>query len=102
MLGRQAQAALVDIDSQSSSFISVPAAVGTKSDDLLYHATVRNLREDIRTAGLRAKREDLTISRMVTRSARLLIATLIPSVPSVRDILVTNMEYVLVRDDEAS
>jgi SAM-dependent methyltransferase len=89
-----------DVDSQSSSFVSVARDGGEKSDDLLYLATVRNLRENIRNAGLAARREDLAISRMVTRNMPRAISTLIPSLPFVRDILVTNMEYVLVRDDE--
>jgi hypothetical protein len=37
---------------------------------------------------------------MVTRNLPRPIATIIPSLPFVRDILVTNMEYLLVRDDE--
>ena len=89
-----------DVDSQSSSFISVPQRGGTKSDDLLYHATVRNLRSHIREAGLKLKREDLAISRLVTRNVPSGIAKVIPDIPLIRDILVTNMEYLLVRDDE--
>jgi SAM-dependent methyltransferase len=91
-----------DIDSQSSSFISVPQRGGTKTDDLLYLATVRNLREHIRTAGLKPRREELAISRMVTRFVPKRMAAVIATIPVVRDILVTNMEYILVRDDEAS
>lgn len=91
-----------DVDSQSSSFVSVPQKGGTKSDDLLYHATVRNLRRNICKAGLKLKREDLAISRMVTRHLPQSIASAIPQIPVVRDILVTNMQYVLVRDDETS
>jgi ubiquinone/menaquinone biosynthesis C-methylase UbiE len=91
-----------DGDSQSSSFVSVGRTGGVKSDDLLYRATVQNLRENIRKAGLSARREDLAISRMITRNLPKSIATAIPSLPLVRDILVTNMEYVLVRDDEPS
>jgi ubiquinone/menaquinone biosynthesis C-methylase UbiE len=89
-----------DAGAEGSSFISVPAAGGTKTDDLLYRATVRNLRANIRKAGLKARREDLAVSRMVTRNLPRPIATIIPSLPLVRDILVTNMEYLLVRDDE--
>jgi SAM-dependent methyltransferase len=91
-----------DVDSQSSSFISVPQRGGTKSDDLLYHATLRNLRWNIHKAGLQVKREDLAISRMVTRQVPRAIATMVPKIPLVRDILVTNMQYVLVRDNETS
>jgi SAM-dependent methyltransferase len=91
-----------DVDSQSSSFISVPQRGGTKSDDLLYHATVRNLRWNIHKAGLRVKREDLAVSRMVTRHLPDAAARIIPKIPVARDILVTNTQYVLARDDEMS
>jgi len=89
-----------DVDSQSSSFVTVPIEGGTKRDDLLYHATVQNLRRHIRAAGLRMKREDLAISRLVTRNLPAPIARSVPGIPLIRDILVTNMEYLLVRDDK--
>ena len=89
-----------DIESQSSSFVTVPRQGNTKPDDLLYRATVRNLRDHIREAGLRPAREDLAISRLITRSLPASIARLIPGIPLVRDILVTNVQYLLVRDDE--
>jgi SAM-dependent methyltransferase len=88
-----------DVDSRSSSFVTVPRQGGTKPDDLLYHATVRNLRGHIRAAGLKLKREDLAISRLVTRNLPAPIARSVPGIPLIRDILVTNMEYLLVRDD---
>ena len=52
-------------------------------------------------AGLKPRREDLAISRMVTRNASR-SRKLVPGVPLMRDILVTNMEYILVRDNETS
>lgn len=88
-----------DADSQSSSFVSDAQKGDIKTDDLLYHATVRNLRRNIQEAGLKPAREDLAISRLVTQFAPRAIADAIPALPFVRDILVTNMEYVLVRDD---
>jgi ubiquinone/menaquinone biosynthesis C-methylase UbiE len=91
-----------DAESRSSSFVADAQRGDIKSDDLLYHATVRNLRANIRRAGFKSAREDLAISRMVTRYTPHAIAAAIPSVPLVRDILVTNMQYVLVRDEEAS
>jgi SAM-dependent methyltransferase len=91
-----------DLDSQSSSFVTVPRQGGTKPDDLLYHATVRNLRGHIHAAGLKVKREELAISRLVTRNLPTSIARMIPDIPLIRDILVTNMEYLLVRDDKNS
>jgi SAM-dependent methyltransferase len=89
-----------DIDSQGSSFVSAARDGITKSDDLLYRATVRNLRGHIREAGLKPRREDLAISRLVTRNLPARLAQSIPDIPLVRDILVTNMEYLLVRNDE--
>lgn len=91
-----------DVESQSSSFASVPKRGETKPDDLLYLATVRNLRRYVHDAGFTPRREDLAISRLVTRNLPASIAERIPDMPLVRDILVTNMEYLLVRDDEAS
>jgi SAM-dependent methyltransferase len=88
-----------DADSRHSSFVTAPARGETKPDDLLYHATVRNLRRHIRDAGLTLKREDLAVSRLMTRNLPAGLARLIPRVPLVRDILVTNMEYLLVRGD---
>jgi SAM-dependent methyltransferase len=90
-----------DTDSQSSSFVSVPRDGGTKPDDLLYRATVRNLRGYIHAAGLRALREDLAISRFITRNLPKSLAQLVPAIPLVRDVLVTNVQYLLVRADEA-
>ena len=89
-----------DADSQSSSFVTVPRHGGTKPDDLLYRATVRNLRGHIREARLRPVREDLAISRVITGNLPASIAKWIPGIPLVRDILVTNVQYLLVRDDD--
>lgn len=89
-----------DADSQSSSFVTVPKGGGTKPDDLLYLATVRNLRNYIARAGLKPKREDLAVSRLASRNLPARIAQSIPEIPVIRDILVTNMEYLLVRDDQ--
>jgi SAM-dependent methyltransferase len=89
-----------DVESQSSSFVTAPRKGETKSDDLLYHATVGNLRGHIRNAGLKPKREDLAISRLVTRNLPARVAGLIPDIPLIRDILITNVEYLLVRDDD--
>jgi SAM-dependent methyltransferase len=88
-----------DAESRSSSFVAPKG--GTKPDDLLYLATVRNLRNNIARAGLTPKREDLAISRLATRNLPGRLARSIPGIPVIRDILVTNMEYLLVRDDEA-
>jgi SAM-dependent methyltransferase len=89
-----------DVESQNSSFVTVPTQGGTKPDDLLYHATVRTLRGHIHAAGLKLKREDLAISRLVTRNLPAPIARSVTGLPLIRDILVTNMEYLLVRADK--
>ena len=88
-----------DADSQRSSFVTSAQRGETKTDDLLYRATVGNLRSHIQNAGLTVKREDLAISRLATRNLPVSIAQSIPTLPIVRDILVTNMEYLLKRDD---
>ena len=88
-----------DVDSQSSSFVMAANRGETKPDDLLYHATVRNLQNHIRDAGLTPKRADLAISRLVTRTLPAAVAQSIARMPVVRDILITNMEYLLVRTD---
>ena len=48
-----------DADSQSSSYVTAGQRGEDKTDDLLYHATLSNLRGHIRAAGLRPRREDL-------------------------------------------
>ena len=85
-----------DADSQTSSFVHA-GHDGPKTDDLLYRATVRNLRDNIRRAGLSIRREDLAISRAATRYLPAAASKSIPGIPLVRDVLVTNMEYLLVR-----
>jgi hypothetical protein len=86
-------------DSQRSSFVTVAERGEHKPDDLLYHATVRNLRNYIRDAGLKPKRADLAISRLLTRNLPAPVAQSLAGLPFIRDILVTNMEYLLVHDD---
>jgi len=92
----------LDANSQSSSFVTAPERDERRVDDLLYRATVRNLRNNIRGAGLTPRREDLAISRMATAILPRWLATWIPSLPLIRDIFVTNMEYVLERDEEGN
>jgi ubiquinone/menaquinone biosynthesis C-methylase UbiE len=88
-----------DAESRSSSFVSDAQRGVVKSDDLLYRATVRNLRKNIRKAGFKPAREDLAVSRMVTRYSPPPIASAISAVPFLRDIFVTNIQYVLVPDE---
>lgn len=66
-----------------------------KDDDLLYHVTVSNLRRAIADAGFRLVQEDLYVSRIAKRLFPQTITGLLPDMPFMRDILITNMEYVL-------
>jgi SAM-dependent methyltransferase len=87
----------LDVDPEGSSFVMMPKRQETKTDDLLYRATVRNLRKHIGDAGLTVKREDLAVSQLVTRSLPAGVSRIIPDLPVVRDIFITNMQYVLGR-----
>jgi SAM-dependent methyltransferase len=89
------------VESRNTTVVTLPERGETKPDDLLYHATVRNLRGHIREAGFRPAREDLAISGLVTRNLPARLARWIPGIPLMRDILITNVAYLLVRDDEA-
>ena len=90
----------LDVDPDSCSFITEARKGQRKVDDLLYRATVRNLRQNIRTAGFTASREDLAVSRLAVRTLPAGVSKVIPKLPLIRDILVTNMEYILVRSDD--
>ena len=66
-----------------------------KVDDLYYLVTLRNLRRHINEAGFTIIREDLEISRLARRTLPEWLIQKIPHIPIARDILITNMEYVL-------
>jgi ubiquinone/menaquinone biosynthesis C-methylase UbiE len=85
----------LDVPREGSSFITLVQKGQKKTDDLLYKATVRNLRGHIADAGFKPLREDLYVSRLVTRMFGKGASSLVPQVPFVRDVLVTNMEYLL-------
>ena len=85
----------IDAPPEGSSFLTNARNGTVKLDDLLYRATVRNLREHIRRAGFTVVREELHVSALARRVFPSSLADRIPSVPGVRDILVTNQEYVL-------
>jgi ubiquinone/menaquinone biosynthesis C-methylase UbiE len=85
----------LDVDREGSSFITLVERGAKKTDDLLYKATVRNLRAHIADAGFRLLREDLYVSRLARRIFGQGAASVVPQVPFVRDVLVTNMEYLL-------
>ena len=80
-----------------SSFLAQAARGETKVDDLYYLVTLRNLREHIAAAGFTMVREDLEISRLARRIFPAWLIKQIPRIPVGRDILVSNMEYVLSR-----
>lgn len=85
----------LDVDPEGSSFVTMPRRGQKKIDDLLYPVTVRNLRRNIREAGFRPLRENLYVSQFAVRTLPKSLSALVPNVPLVRDILVTNMEYLL-------
>jgi ubiquinone/menaquinone biosynthesis C-methylase UbiE len=93
-LGRHAPQWL-DVDPEGSSFVTLARRGEKKVDDLLYRVTVRNLRQNIDQAGFQLVREDLYVSRLATRLLPRKLSALLPNVPLFRDILVTNMEYLL-------
>ena len=57
--------------------------------------TLRNLREHIAAAGFTLVREDLEISKLARRTLPGWLVEQIPRIPIGRDVLITNMEYVL-------
>lgn len=85
----------LDTPPGGSSFITAARRGEPKIDDLLYPVTLRRLRRDIADAGLRIVREDLYVSRLATRVLPRAIAARVPRLPFVRDVLITNMEYLL-------
>ena len=85
----------LDVPREGSSFVTLVERGEKKTDDLLYRVTVRNLRQHIADAGFKPVRESLYVSRLATRYLAKGVSSLIPQVPLVRDVLVTNMEYLL-------
>ena len=80
---------------EGSSFITLARSGGIKVDDLLYRVTLRRLRRDIAGAGFKPLREDLYVSGFVRRHLPGVVSRLVPHVPFARDVLITNMEYLL-------
>ena len=78
-----------------SSFLAQAKRGETKTDDLCYLVTLRNLREHIAAAGFTLVREDLEISKLARRTLPGWLVEQIPRIPIGRDVLITNMEYVL-------
>lgn len=85
---------MLDVPPHGASFVTAARSGETKEDDLLYKVTVRNLRRNIEAAGLKVVSEDLYVSGAVRRLSRRLIPV-VPRVPVLRDVFVSNMEYLL-------
>ena len=78
-----------------SSFLAKASRGEAKIDDLYYLVTLENLRAHIAEAGFALVREDLEISKLARRTLPGWIVESIPGLPIGRDVLITNMEYVL-------
>ena len=87
---------LLDAQPNGSSFLEMARRGEMKEDDLLYRVTVRNLRRHIAHAGFRVVRESLYVSNLARRILPRSLAGRLPRIPVVRDIVVTNMEYLLI------
>ena len=90
--------ASLDAPPDGSSFLTSARKGEMKSDDLLYRVTVRNLRQNIAAAGFRVIHEDLSFSGLAKRVLPGRVVGRVPAVPLVRDILVTDMNYLLRGD----
>jgi len=88
----------LDAPPDGSSFLTSARKGEVKSDDLLYRVTVRNLRQNIAAAGLQVMNEDFSFSGLAKRVLPGRAVGSLPTVPLVRDILVTDMNYVLKAD----
>ena len=87
--------AMLDVPREGSSFLTMATRGETKQDDLLNRVTVRKLRAQIEDAGFRVLREDLYPSGLARKWLPGLVVRSLPKVPFARDVLVTNMEYLL-------
>lgn len=85
----------IDAPPEGSSFLTNARNGTIKHDDLLYRATVRNLRKHICRAGFEVVRETLHVSGLARRVFPQFVVDRIPRVPGLRDVLVTNQDYVL-------
>jgi SAM-dependent methyltransferase len=90
--------ASLDAPPDGSSFLTSARRGEMKSDDLLYRVTVRNLRQNIAAAGFRVIHEDFSFSGLAKRMLSGRAVGRVPAVPLVRDILVTDMNYLLKAD----
>ena len=67
----------------------------TPIDDLTYLVTLPNLRDHISNAGFSLVREELEISRLAKKTLPAWLVGRIPDIPLGRNVLITNMEYLL-------
>ena len=67
----------------------------TPIDDLTYLVTLPNLRDYISNAGFSLVREELEISRLAKKTLPAWLVGRIPDIPLGRNVLITNMEYLL-------
>jgi SAM-dependent methyltransferase len=82
-----------------NSFIKLARRGEMKHDDLLEKVRVARLRDQIRAAGLRIVREELHVTATVRRLPAVL-AGYIRNSPWLRDVFISNIEYVLAGDGE--
>ena len=78
-----------------SSFLAKAGRGEEKVDDLAYRVTVPGLRQHLAEAGFRLVREDLEVSRLARQVLPASLVNRIPDIPWGRDVLITNMEYLL-------
>ncbi len=88
----------LDAPPDGSSFLTSARRGEVKSDDLLYRVTVRNLRQNIAAAGFRVVNEDFAFAGLAKRVLPGRAVGRVAAAPLVRDILVTDMNYVLRGD----
>ena len=88
----------LDAPPDGSSFMTSARKGEIKHDDLLYRVTVRNLRRNIAAAGFRVTDEHLSFSGLAKRLLPGSAVARVPRLPLVRDILVTDMNYLLRAD----
>jgi 2-polyprenyl-3-methyl-5-hydroxy-6-metoxy-1,4-benzoquinol methylase len=93
-LAAHAPAAL-DAPPDGSSFLTSARKGEVKRDDLLYRVTVQNLRRNIAAAGFQVIHEDFAFSGLAKRLLPSRLVSRVPVVPVVRDVLVTDMNYLL-------
>ena len=85
----------LDAPVEGSSFLTTAKRGEKKLDDLRYRVTVRNLRQYIANAGFRVVREDPHVAGVVRRSLPNVLVRGVRQMPMARDIVITNMEYLL-------